>query len=258
MKQISFTEIENQFNEMIKTPNRTKKKVISFEELVNSFTDLGISLDKKSPRTRKDSKKECEWVDVNVEEEPVIIDTTVIVEEDDGYSEVILKEYYRTHFEHVTNLKNLQVKYPKITARFPGIPEHISENIIKFVIRNKLKKNSSWRCKGDLISLNEGVQECKCFTSDGPISFSPSSDFDIIYFMDARKIKDDYFVIFRCNMKRSGNSWQNIMMTEEETFSDQCDQGRRPRITWERLYPQIMNDCEIIYQGNFENIFRMD
>ena len=47
------------------------------------------------------------------------------------------------------------------------------------------------------------------------------------------------------------------MMTEEQTFSDQCEQGRRPRISWERLYPQIMNDCEIIYRGNFEDIFRI-
>jgi hypothetical protein len=44
----------------------------------------------------------------------------------------------------------------------PCIPEDISENIVKQIIRNKLNDStSSWNCKRGFV-FARGVQECKC------------------------------------------------------------------------------------------------
>jgi hypothetical protein len=98
-----------------------------------------------------------------------------------------------------------------VTVRLAGIPEDISENIVKFIIHNKLNDISTvWNCrKGDLESQIDGKIECKCFTSDAPLSFSPSSEWDTLYFLDARDWLNDNFVLFRFPYKRTSNEWKN-------------------------------------------------
>lgn len=173
----------------------------------------------------------------------------------DNYTQDVLIQQYNLFKQFVEGriktTKQLQVK-----VRLPGMPEDISENIIKFILHNKLNDTtSSWNCKGDLISEKEGKQECKCFTSNGPPSFTPSSEWDIIYFLDARNWLDDKFILYKVSLKRTSNEWKNIKVNKTSTFADQCAQGRRPRITWESLYPQITNYCTKIYEGTFNDIF---
>jgi hypothetical protein len=175
----------------------------------------------------------------------------------DTYSEELLKEQYILHKIYVNGRINTTIKIG-VKVRLPCIPEDISENIIKFIIHNKLNdKTSRWDCKkGDLESKNEGKQECKCFTSDGPPSFTPSSDWDVIYFLDARNwLKDDIFILYKILLKRTSTEWKNIKVSKTQTFEDQAKQGRRPRITWEALYPQIEKHCIKVYEGTFDNIF---
>lgn len=173
----------------------------------------------------------------------------------DTYTEEILKEQYTLHKTYVMG-RIETTKKTGITVRFPSIPEDISENIVKFILRNKLMdKTCSWDCKGDLVSQKEGKQECKCFTSDGPPSFTPSSEWDVIYFLDARKWLADEFILYRIPLKRTSTEWKNIKVSKLQTFEDQCKQGRRPRITWESLYPQIRSHCTKIFQGSFADIF---
>jgi hypothetical protein len=175
---------------------------------------------------------------------------------EDKYTKEILKEQYALHKSYfigrLNTTKNIGIK-----VRMSGIPEDISENIIKNIIHNKLNdKTSLWDCnKGDLQSEKEGIQECKCFTSDGPLSFTPSSDWDVIYFLDARKWLDDNYTLYRIPLKRTSEEWRNIKMNKTQTFEDQTNQGRRPRINWESLYPQIESHCNKVYEGNFEDIF---
>lgn len=175
---------------------------------------------------------------------------------EDSYTKELLKEQYALHKSYVIGRINTTIKLG-VTVRKPIIPEDISENIIKQIIRNKMKdKTSTWDCKkGDLLSQKEGKQECKCFTSDGPSSFTPSSEWDVIYFLDARKWLNDYFILYRISLKRTSTEWKNIKMNKTQTFEDQIKQGRRPRITWEALYPQITSNCNKVYEGTFENIF---
>lgn len=124
---------------------------------------------------------------------------------EDTYSTELLKEQYASHKSYVTTRINT-TKNKNITVRLPSIPEDISENLIKETIHNKLNdKTSRWDGKkGDLESQKEGRQECKCFTSDGPLSFTPTSHWDVIYFLDARNwLKNDTFILYRISLKRT-------------------------------------------------------
>jgi hypothetical protein len=175
----------------------------------------------------------------------------------DTYTEQLLKEQYALHKSYVIGRINTTTKIG-IKVRLPSIPEDISENIIKHIIRNKTGDTTTrWDCKnGDLHSQKEGKQECKCFTSDGPPSFTPTSDWDVIYFLDARNwIYNDKFILYRIPLKRTSNEWKNIKVNKIQTFEDQTKQGRRPRITWDSLYPQIQNYCNKVYEGTFNDIF---
>ena len=171
----------------------------------------------------------------------------------DSYTREILREMYGTHVAYVKSRieagKRLQIRF-----RLPCIPEDISENIIKFAIHRHGDTTSRWDCKGDLLSAKVGKQECKCFTSDGPLSFTPSSEWDEIYFMDARNWLDHHFIIWKCTLRRSSDEWKQIRMSKSQTFHDQCVQGRRPHITWKALYPQIQAYCEKMAEGTLEDI----
>lgn len=187
-----------------------------------------------------------------------IISTPVVKVEiaEDSYTKELLKEQYILHENYVIGRINTTKKIG-VKVRLPCIPEDISENIIKQIIHNKLNdKTSRWDCKkGDLYSQKEGKQECKCFTSDGPPSFTPSSNWDVIYFLDARLWLNDTFVLYRIPLQRTSTEWKNIRVSKTQTFEDQSKQGRRPRITWESLKPQIETYCSKIYEGTFDDIF---
>lgn len=185
--------------------------------------------------------------------------TVLKVESDvckDSYTGELLREQYNLHKNYVSQ----RIKTTKeigVNVRLPNMPEDISENIIKEIIRNKLNdKSCTWDCKtGDLHSQKEGKQECKCFTSDGPLSFTPSSDWDVIYFLDARNWLKDKLALYKVTLKMSSIEWKNIKVSKTQTFADQTRQGRRPRITWESLYPCIASNCIKIYEGTFDDIF---
>jgi hypothetical protein len=167
------------------------------------------------------------------------------------YTETILKEQYNIHKEYVkSRIESSKTLGFKI--RLPSIPEDISENIIKFMIHKSGDTTSSWDCKrGDLVSTTEGKQECKCFTSDGPSSFTPTSEWDIIYFLDAKNWLNDKFILYKVNLKNTSEEWKSIKVNKKQTFEDQCKQKRRPRINWKQLYPQISQFCEIVFDGFF-------
>ena len=174
---------------------------------------------------------------------------------EDTYTTDVLKAQYPLHKSYVLGRIETTKKLG-IKVRLPCIPEDISENLIKHIIHNKLNdKTSRWDCKGDLQSQKEGKQECKCFTSDGPPSFTPSSDWDVIYFLDARNWLNDKFILHKVSLKRTSPEWKNIKVSKTQTFDDQTKQGRRPRITWESLYPQIEQYCNKVYEGTFDDIF---
>lgn len=172
----------------------------------------------------------------------------------DFYTKEILIRFYNIHKTYFLQRKQLSNDL-NVNFRMSGIPEDISENIIKFIIHKNGDKTSSWSCSGDLYSFIYGKQECKCFTSNGPLSFTPSSLWDVIYFLDAREWLNDKFILYKVNLKNSSTDWKNIRVNKIQTFEDQCVQGRRPRISWDLLKKQINAFCEKIFDGSFEEIF---
>ena len=142
-------------------------------------------------------------------------------------------------------------------TRRNGLPEHISENIVKFVIQNKLDDETcSWGCTvGDLYSTKSKIIECKSLTSDGPISFGPDQKWDVSYFLDARKWLEDEIVVWQCSVPSTHEVWKTLKISKGQTKGDQSAEGRRPRINWEALYPQISAYCKEVYRGPFEGIF---
>ena len=184
------------------------------------------------------------------------IKTAVKNVSEDTYTKELLQEQYALHKSYVKGRIETTRKIG-VKVRLPSIPEDISENIVKYILHNKLNdKTSRWDSKnGDLYSQKEGIQECKCFTSDGPPSFTPSSDWDVIYFIDARNWINDKFILYRISLKRTSSEWKNIKVSKSQTFEEQTKQGRRPRITWESLHPQIESYCSKVYEGTFEDIF---
>ena len=173
------------------------------------------------------------------------------------YTNEILKRRYKSfklYFKETHKIKKI-CNNEKI--RMNGLPEDISENIIKQICNNKLNDKSSNRiCKtGDLYSIKDGIQECKCFTSNGPISFSPTSTFDILYLLDARDWLNDIFILYKCPYGNKSEIWKNIKINKNQTFEDQCNQKRRPRITWNALSIQLDKYYTKMYEVTFDNIF---
>jgi hypothetical protein len=185
-----------------------------------------------------------------------IFNTPIHTIHTDSYTECILKEQYALHKSYVSGRINT-TKRAGVKVRLPSIPEDISENFVKFIIHKKLGDfTSRWDCKkGDLHSVKEGVQEIKCFTSCAPLSFTPTSDWDIIYFLDARNWLNNQFALYRIPLKRTSDEWKNIQISKTQTFGDQCSQGRRPRMSFENIQIQISTHCKKVYEGSFDEIF---
>ena len=138
----------------------------------------------------------------------------------------------------------------------PNFPEIISENIIRFILTNKANNISTRNCKsGDLYSTIEGRQECKCFTGEGPSSFSPSANWDVLYFLDATDWLNKKFILYKINLSNTSLEWKNIKVNKKETFEDQIKNKRRPRINWKSLHLQVKDYCTIVYDGYFDDIF---
>lgn len=175
----------------------------------------------------------------------------------DYYTEDVLKRRWVMFNRHVHALERLLNDHPNIKIRMPNMPEDISENIIKFIIKNKLRDYSThWNTEsGDLNSSVEGKQECKCFRSDGPISFGPTESWDVLYILDAKNIRN--LVLWQINLSNSSEEWRNINLTKttKNTYQKYCEQGKRPRINWKDLYPQVYEHATKVYEGSFHGIF---
>ena len=201
------------------------------------------------------------------ESKPIETKVTTDVEED-TYSEDILKARFTQHKTYVEETIKIRDSIG-LSIRLPVIPEDITENMVKHILHNLSgefqDKTSMWtksfkskqKITGDLISKKENIQECKCFSSDGPISFGPTEKWDVIYFLDAREWLNDNFVLWRVPLSNSAPEWKSTILnkSKNESFETQSAQGRRPRINWDGLYPQISKHTTKIFDGSFSDIF---
>jgi hypothetical protein len=171
----------------------------------------------------------------------------------DNYTIDILKKMFKLHAKYIRIIKKIK-ENNNIKIRLPCIPEHISENLIKFMVYKSEKIKCNWNCKGDLIT-NKYIIECKCITSDGPISFGPCEKWNFLYVLDGRKwIETGIFKLYKINLTNDSHEWKNIKVNKTQTFSDQCKQKRRPRIKWNALKKQIKMHIVRIFKGTIDDI----
>ncbi len=135
------------------------------------------------------------------------------VPSEDRYTEELLRRRYTSFREFYSS--GLELK-DELGIRMTNMPEDISENITKFIIRNHCGVESYWarhvHKTGDLWSPTENVQENKCFMSDGPMSFGPEKTWDVLYCLDLRKWMDDILVLHRTTLTPAHEQLQNIRM----------------------------------------------
>jgi hypothetical protein len=149
-------------------------------------------------------------------------------------NEEYTKEILLSRLESYKAFHSSSILHKKI--RRPNFPEDISENIVK----NFLDFETTWKKEtGDLYSEKIGKIEIKCFSSDGPISFGPKEEWEILYVLDAKNFKNNIFKIHQVDL--SSKQFRNIQVSKSQTFGDQILQSRRPRICWQSLYAKIKN-----------------
>ena len=183
------------------------------------------------------------------------------IKADQYTSEILRKRYsmYRLMYIETANI----IETTGLPIRHQNPPEDITENVAKFIIQNYDNDDScKWAKaigkKGDLYSSKFSIEqppEIKSFTSDGPSSFGPTKKFGVIYFLDMRAWLDDRFVLWRVNLNNDSPEWKTLKMNKKQTLAEQCDEKRRPHISWEKIYPQISENCTKLYEGTFEGIF---
>lgn len=167
----------------------------------------------------------------------------------------IIKDLLENYIDTTNLFDNINKKLSKKKIRNPNFPSEISENIVKFSFFKKYKIMPSWDTdKGDLLVLNKKI-EVKGFMSYGPSSFGPTEKWDILYFVDCIEFKNKYFKVYEIKLSNKNEYWNNIKINKNETYYDQCLQGRRPRISFDLLHKQIDGHCKIIFEGNINNLY---
>ena len=184
---------------------------------------------------------------------------------EDKYSIEVLQNRYADYKNSVETTMKI-IKETNLPIRNQNPPEDITENIVKFLIRTKDGDNSvKWAkavsLNGDLYSDNYNHEypiEVKAFTSDGPSSFGPKKKFGVIYFLDMRGWLNNVFILWKVNVSSNSPEWKQIKMNKTQTNADQCEEGRRPHISWDNIHSQISEKCVKVYEGTFENIFTIE
>lgn len=185
---------------------------------------------------------------------------------DDGYTkEILVKRFENFRNFYIDDEKLIKNGLP---IRHQNTPEDITENIAKFIIRKYENEVSTVWCKGvdkkygltgDLYSNKYDKKmpiEVKSFTSDGPSQFGPDKKFSVLYFLDLRNcMLENEIILWKVHLNYLSEEFKNIKVNKLQTLGEQLLQGRRPHISWDKIYPQISDFCEKIYQGTFENIF---
>lgn len=148
----------------------------------------------------------------------------------------VLVRLFNNYLEHRSIISELKTSKFKHTVRYPNFPELISETLCMNILNTIIGGVTNKTISGDLCYGDKKI-EVKALSSDGPMSFGPNEKWDELYVMDVREIRS--FVLYQCPFSSSSTEFGNVLVNKRETYKDHCSQGRRPRITFNCLYPQI-------------------
>ncbi len=144
--------------------------------------------------------------------------------------------------------------------RISNFPSHISENIAKFAYHKKYGRMPTWDTSvGDLQLIDiEPTQQLEVKGSidlfnGGPSSYGPKEKWDLIYFVDGIDTLNYNYKVYEVRLSNTNDKWKNIKVSETQTYQQQANQGRRPRITFTKLIEQLdNNDWELIFDGHID------
>ena len=160
------------------------------------------------------------------------------MDEQSGLTKKDIVELLESFINYYQIRKKIYKKSPTKIGRMPNFPEDISENIIRLLIEKEHNYTPEWIKGGDLMYNNDKI-EVKTFTSSGPSSFGPKESWKTIYFLDATKFLQNYYICYEVNLQNDDEKWKNIKVNKKQTFHDQCAQKRRPRISFSKILPQL-------------------
>lgn len=159
----------------------------------------------------------------------------------DGYN-TLLRVQSKVN-KTLTNKKIRKINYPS----------EITENIVKFAIAKKYKVMGNWDIKpGDLKVLCKQIEVKGGFIENGPPTFGPTEKWDWIYFVDCDKTFDMIFKVYE--VKKSNIDFHRLRVSQNQTFGDQCLQGKRPRLVFSSIKQQLGDNIELIFQGHITEL----
>jgi len=143
-----------------------------------------------------------------------------------------------------------------VSIRWAGMPEIVSEGIIKFVIINILKDTTCvWAECGDLYCQKFKKTEVKSYTTDAPGSCGPTQCWDTMFLLDATKFLEDKYIVYMSQKPSTDPGWKNMKITKTSTKEEKSNNGNRPRMNWTTIKEIKELEWEKVYEGTFEDIF---
>lgn len=155
-----------------------------------------------------------------------------------------MKKLFEIYCNYCLEIKNTERTLPNLKIRRPVFPEIISEHIVlKFLQKYNTDKNILYikDPSGDLLKIDNASQikykiEIKCSSSKGPLSFGPTQKFEELYCLDASDFLNDKIIIYKIN---EPHKIKELCVNKFETFQQQCEQKRRPRISLQYILSNL-------------------
>lgn len=177
----------------------------------------------------------------------------------DNYTFTILNRCLDKYISDLKFNNEINILISKKKRRNENFPSDISENIAKYVIYSKYGIMPSWDTdKGDLIINKKHIFkqiEVKGFISNGPSSFGPSENWDLLYFVDGQDIINKKFKVYEVKLSNKNEIFRNINISKKETYGNISDTGRRPRGGFYKIFkPQLKHHCKLIFDGHISEL----
>lgn len=157
-----------------------------------------------------------------------------------------IRKIYKTFLDYRQEIGELKALEPQKNYRHPNFPEPVSEMLAYRILAGLGCLVERMVKVGDL-SLDNRPLQVKCASSDGPISFGPTTVWDKLLVLDARVIGriKAYFI----HLTSNSPEWKQINVSKTEAFENQSDKKRRPRLNITSLFSQTEEYLE--YLGDY-------
>jgi hypothetical protein len=165
-----------------------------------------------------------------------------------------LRKLYQTYRNKMIDYHETEMNIGKYLGRIENFPDYISENMVLYALKEK-KIKCTWNTdSGDIYYFDKGKKikgEVKC-AQNGPTQLSPSSEWDTLFYIDARthlfgdikiyKIENIYHIL------------NNMSVSKTQTIGEQSNQGRRPRSNLINLLSEYLVDDNILFNGKISSL----